>query len=150
MRAALIATLLLIAPMAWAQSEASQGDVEPGKAAAAPKAEKKPGLDVSKLPFTEYSIKEVVKFHAPDIQKCYESVIAEMGKNPPEGKVVVSFTILPTGLTTNTKVDKKQTTIKSDRVQDCVTDSVRAWEFPKPSDGREHPIVYPFALKVTK
>jgi len=150
MRSAFLAVVLLAAPgLASAQDEMSQGDVAPRHAADGGMPAK-PGLDVSKLPFTEYSIKEVVKYHSADIQKCYEQVISEMGKNPPQGMVYVAFTILPTGLTTAIKVDKAKSTIKNDRVQDCVSDEVRNWEFPKPTDQRDHPIVYPFSLKVTK
>ncbi len=141
--AALAAVLLLTAAPAFA-------DDEPAAKETATKDVPKKGLDVSKLPFTEYSIKQVVKSHAAEIQTCYEGVITEMGKNPPEGKVFVSFSVMPTGLTSTIKIDKKQTTIKNDRVQACVTDAITGWEFPKPADGREHPLAMPFSLKVTK
>jgi hypothetical protein len=143
---AALAALSVLSP-----ATAMAADDEPGATPASKSgdAAAKP-LDVSKLPFTEYSIKQVIKFHSPEIQTCYESVIAEMGKTPPEGKVYVSFSVLPTGLTSSVKVDKKQTTIKNDKVQECVTAAISAWEFPKPTDGREHPLAMPFSLKVSK
>lgn len=147
----MIKSLILAVALAQAGaagSELNQGDVAPSTDGGAAEA-KKPGPDVSKMPFTPYSIQEIVKYHLPDIQKCYEGVVLDIGgKNPPEGRVQVDFTILPNGLTTRTKVDRKKTTIRNDRIQDCVTDSVRTWEFPTPSDNREHPIEYPFDLKV--
>ena len=150
MRVAILSALTSLALLA---SGAAFADDEPTTAkdpSAGKDAPAKKAFDASKLPFTEYSIKQVVKFHAPEIQTCYEGVISEMGKNPPEGKVYVAFSVLPSGLTSAIKIDKKQTTIKNDKVQSCVTDSISAWEFPKPTDGREHPLAMPFSLKVTK
>ncbi len=142
-----LAVLILAGPrLALADDEPGSTPSPKGGSSAA---SAKP-LDVSKLPFTEYSIKQVVRFHQPDIQTCYEGVIAEMGKAPPEGKVYVTFSVLASGLTSMVKVDKKQTTIKNDKVQDCVTDAIKGWEFPKPTDGREHPLAMPFSLKVNK
>ena len=149
----MIATLVLVAALAAdpaAGGELNQGDVAPQADGGAVPA-KKPGPDVSKMPFTPYSIQEVVKFHLPEIQKCYEGVVLEIGgKHPPEGRVLANFTILANGLTSKVKVDHKKSTLKNDRMQDCVTDAVRTWEFPKPTDGREHPIEYPFDLKIEK
>lgn len=143
----ILAAALAQAPVTGTGSDLNQGDVAPQTDGGAPEA-KKPGPDVSKMPFTPYSIQQVVKFHLPEIQKCYEQVVLEIGGAPPEGRVVVNFTIMPNGLTSQTKIDRKKTSIKNDRIHDCVTDGVRMWEFPKPSDNREHPIEYPFDLKV--
>src|SRR5262245_59327090 len=77
-----------------------------GSAAKAPPEAKKQLIDASKLPFTEYSIKKVVSVHSADIQKCYEGVIADLGKSPPQGRVVVSFAITPEGTTKDVKVVK--------------------------------------------
>jgi hypothetical protein len=145
--ASFVACALSLAGVGVVQAQGPDGGAGAGAGTAAAA---KPGLDVSKMPFTEFSIKQVVQYHAPSIQKCYEGVIADMGKNPPEGRVMVAFNILPSGLTTQVKVDKKKSSIKNERVQDCVADDIRSWEFPKPTDGREHPIVFPFDLKVTK
>ena len=76
--------------------------------------------------------------------------VLEEDGNPPEGKVMAVFSVAATGLTDKVKIDRKKTTIKNQRIQDCVTDAIRSWEFPKPTDGREHPIEYPFELKVAK
>ncbi|MBS2027104.1 MAG: AgmX/PglI C-terminal domain-containing protein [Deltaproteobacteria bacterium] len=147
----MITHLILIAALAQAgATELNQGDVAPKADGTAPAPAKKPGPDVSKMPFTPYSIQEVVKFHLPEIQKCYDDVVLEIGKNPPEGKVMAVFSVASTGLTDKVKIDRKKTTIKNQRIQDCVTDAIRGWEFPKPTDGREHPIEYPFELKVAK
>ena len=144
--------ILLIGALATgaAGSELNQGDVAPKADGTAPAPAKKPGPDVSKMPFTPYSIQEVVKFHLPEIQKCYDDVVLEIGKHPPEGKVFATFTVMPNGLTSKVKIDRKKTTIKNDRIHDCVTDAIKGWEFPKPSDAREHPIEYPFDLKMEK
>jgi len=148
----MITHLILIAALSQAGggSELNQGDVAPNANGTPAAPAKKPGPDVSKMPFTPYSIQEVVKFHLPEIQKCYDDVVLEIGKSTPEGKVMAVFNVMATGLTDKVKVDRKKTTIKNQRIQDCVTDAIRGWEFPKPTDGREHPIEYPFDLKVAK
>ena len=119
-------------------------------AAAAAEAPAKPEFDPTKLPFTEFSIKEVVRHKLPDIQSCYEGAIKETGKNPPEGRVVVNFKIVASGATSDASIKKDGTTLKNNRVQECVLEEVRAMRFPAPTDNREHPIVFPFDLKVAK
>ena len=123
----------------------------PAPAATAPaEAPAKPEFDPSKLPFTEFSIKEVVRHKLPDIQSCYETAIKETGKTPPEGRVVVNFKIVASGATSDASIKKDGTTLKNNRVQECVLEEVRAMRFPAPTDNREHPIVFPFDLKVAK
>jgi hypothetical protein len=142
----LLAVALVAAP---AKRDLAKGDLDPTADGGAPA--KKAGIDASKLPFTNYSIQLVVKSHLPDVQACYDQVVLEIGgKKPPEGRVLVKFSILANGLTTETKVDRKKSTLKNDRVWDCVTDEIRRWEFPNPTDQLEHPIEYPFDLKVAK
>ena len=137
--------LALLIALAQAPAAAVQPTPPPRAAPAKPK-----GPDVAKMPFTEFSIQEVVKYHLPEIQTCYNGVVMDIGKHPPEGTVMSNFTILPNGLTAKVKVNLRKTTIKNARIRDCVTDAIRNWVFPKPTDARPHPIEYPFALKVQK
>jgi hypothetical protein len=137
-------------PVEVAQAdEATPPATAPTTAQATPDAGK-PGLDVSKLPFTPYSIQEVVKSHLAEVQDCYNGVVLEMGKQTPSGKVLASFRILPSGLTDKVTVNRKKSTIKNQRIQECVTEALRNWQFPKPEDGRVHPIEYPFNLSIPK
>ncbi len=110
------------------------------------KEEKKNGLDVSKLPFTPDSIKQVVVSFQPQIQACYEEHLAAKNKAV-EGTLKTSFVITPEGFVKNAKVNVKTSTLKDKNVHSCVTTVLSAMEFPKPTDRKEHPIEFPFNLK---
>lgn len=106
----------------------------------------RPGPDLEKLPFTPLSIQTVVTWYAPQIQGCYEETLAGKDKTV-EGKLMTSFIITPDGLVKKPLVLKKGTTIKDPRLHDCVAAVVGSMAFPKPPDGKDHPIEYPFNLK---
>lgn len=107
----------------------------------------KPGLDVSRMPFDAESIRQVVKHHMPEIQECYEKVLSDTGTRI-EGRVMVAFTIDLNGNVTELKPLPKKSSVKDDRVIDCVVLAVRRFAFPKPPDNRIYPIEYPFDLKI--
>jgi hypothetical protein len=104
------------------------------------------GPDVSKMPFTADSIKQVVTAYQPKIQGCYEEHIAEK-KKAPEGKLKTMFTITPEGMVKNAKVDKKGSSLKDPALHDCVVAVLSTMAFPKPPDSKDHPIEFPFNLK---
>ena len=106
----------------------------------------RPGPDIEKLPFTPLSIQTVVTFYAPQIQSCYEETLAVKDKAV-EGKLMTSFMITPEGLVKKPQVVKKGTTVKDPRLHDCVISVLGTMAFPKPPDGKDHPIEYPFNLK---
>jgi hypothetical protein len=115
-------------------------------------AQKKPGkpdIDVARMPFDARSIQEVVRFHMSEIQACYEEALRESGTKI-EGRVQVNFVIDPTGTVTYAKANAKKSTVSEPRVVDCVVETLRKWPFPKPSDNRDHPIDYPFELRVLR
>jgi hypothetical protein len=105
-------------------------------------------LDVSKMLFGPEAVRAVVNFHMPDILECYEKVVADTGKNV-EGKVFVGFIIDANGNVSDARVLQKKSTLKDDRIQECVL-TMRTWQFPKPDDNRDHPIEYPFNLTLQK
>jgi hypothetical protein len=111
--------------------------------------EEAPELDVSKLPFTADSIKQVVTHHQPKIQECYEEVMASREKVV-EGKLMTAFVITGEGLVKNAKVVKKGTTIRDEKLNDCVVSVLTAMSFPKPRDERDVPVEFPFNLKAIK
>ncbi len=140
MKTLTFAVTLCLAGAAWAQDDAK---------AAPAAAEQKEGPDVAKLPFTPDSIKTVVAFHQPKIQGCYNDMLKGR-KNVVEGKLMTSWVITNEGLVKSPKVDKKGTTFKDAKLNECVVAVLAAMEFPKPPDSREHPIEYPFNLKAEK
>jgi hypothetical protein len=121
---------------------AAGGDKSGQGAAAKPKRE----LDVSRMMFDAEGIRTVFNFHMPEVQECYEKVLADSGKKI-EGKVVVGLIIDANGSVSEARVLAKKSTLKDDRVHECVL-QVKGWAFPKAGDNRDHPIEYPFNLKV--
>lgn len=133
MKNLLAALLLLATPAAFAQADAGSEE----------------GLDVSKLPFSPDSIKMVIQHAQPKIQACYEDMLAGR-KKPVEGRLMTTFTITAEGLVKSPKVTKKGTTLRDSKLNDCVVAVLASMEFPRPPDGREQPIEYPFNLKAIK
>ena len=142
MKTSLAAALLLLSTAALAQP----GDG--GTPAAAAPGAKAP-LNVEQLPFTPDSIRQVMGHHLEQIQGCYEEWLAGKGNKTPQGKLLTSFTITPAGLVKKARVLNKGTdwALRDPALKDCVVGVLTALSFPKPPDGREHPIEYPFNLK---
>jgi hypothetical protein len=107
------------------------------------------GPDVSKMPFTQESIKQVVMAYQPKIQGCYEDHIANK-KKAPEGTVKTSWVITAEGMVKGAKIVKKGTTLKDPALNDCVVAVLSTMTFPKPPDSKDHPIEFPFNLKAVQ
>ncbi|HYI01161.1 AgmX/PglI C-terminal domain-containing protein [Hyalangium sp.] len=82
-----------------------------------------------------------VKARLKAIQNCYEK---ELKRNPSlKGKVVVRFSIMPTGRTGS--IDIEENTLGNEAVGSCIRTVIRSWVFPfKPDD--EVPVAYPFVF----
>jgi hypothetical protein len=82
-----------------------------------------------------------VKARLKAIQNCYEK---ELKRNPSlKGKVVVRFSIKPTGRTGD--IDIEENTLGNEAVGSCIRTVIRSWVFPfKPDD--EVPVAYPFVF----
>jgi hypothetical protein len=140
MKTPLAIALLLLPAAALAQ--------DGGTPAATAPARKAP-LNVEQMPFTPDSIRQVMGHHLEEIQGCYEEWLAGKGNKTPQGKLMTSFTITPAGLVKKARVLNKGTdwALRDPALKDCVVGVLTALSFPKPPDGREHPIEYPFNLK---
>lgn len=139
----------LIATVALAQSGNTmkglvKDAVDTGSASLDPNAP-----DVTKMPFSRDSIKKVVEYHQPKIQECYEETLAGASKAM-EGKLATHFVITPEGMVKGAKVEKKGTSLKEPKLHECVVAVLSTMTFPKPADGKDHPIDYPFNLKAIK
>lgn len=104
--------------------------------------------DVAQLPFDAQTIRQVMQARTPEVQACYERVLAET-RSRLQGRVMLQFVIGLEGEVSAAKVVRGKTTLRSARVHDCVL-AVRGWRFPRPNDARPHPIEYPFDLKVIR
>ncbi|RKH51336.1 AgmX/PglI C-terminal domain-containing protein [Corallococcus aberystwythensis] len=146
----LFLSLGLASPLALAQGTSKKKAATPApkasETAPATTPKKDDGLDVSKLPFTPDSIRQVMAHHMPRIQECYEDTMVEKDKKV-EGKLLTTFTITAEGTVRSAKVDKFGSTLKDAGLNDCVVAVLSSMDFPKPPDGRDHPIEYPFNLK---
>lgn len=82
-----------------------------------------------------------VKARLKAIQNCYEK---ELKRNPSlKGKVVVRFSIKPTGRTGDIEIEEN--TLGNEAVGSCIRTVIRSWIFPfKPDD--EVPVAYPFVF----
>lgn len=160
MNRSLLMVVVLGSGLAFAQgSPARKGSSgkETAPEAAAPAQEKKraeparpPPPDISRMPFTPDSIREVMQYHARDVQECYEELLAAKGSKVEEGRIMTTFTISPDGFVRDAKVSRSGTTIKDSRLHECVVSVLSGINFPPPPDGREYPIEYPFNLKAIK
>ncbi len=107
------------------------------------------GSGPEKLPFTPDTIREVVRSKQPDIERCWEQTLARVDK-PTDGTLQTQFVISPEGTVRQAKVLKKGTTLKDPALQRCVETVLSTMVFPRPPDGRDHPVEYPFNLKAVR
>ena len=104
-----------------------------------------PPVDVKQLPFTPDSIALVVRSHQADIQECYEKMLAQRDQKL-QGRLMTHFVITPAGTVSGAQVQKKGTTLKDRDLNTCVEGVLSGLRFPKPPDGKSHPVEYPFNL----
>lgn len=107
------------------------------------------GSGPEKLPFTPDTIKEIVRAKQPEIERCWEQTLAGTDK-PADGKLQTHFVITPVGSVKQAKVVKKGTTLKDPTLHRCVETVLSTMLFPKPPDGKDHPVEYPFNLKAVR
>jgi len=160
MKRSLFAVVVLGSGLAFAQGAAGKKDAsakgtEPEKTAPAQEKKKAEPVrpqppDVSHMPFSPDSIREVMQYYSRDVQECYEELLATKGNKVEEGRIMTTFTITPDGFVRNAKVAKAGTTLKNPRLHECVVNVLSGITFPQPPDRREYPIEYPFNLKAIK
>jgi len=87
-------------------------------------------------------IRRVIRRHINEVRWCYES---ELSKDPLlGGRVTVRFTIAASGQISASALESS--TMGNARVESCVVQAVRRWEFPKPLGGGVVNVSYPFVL----
>ena len=95
-------------------------------------------------PMPKEIIKRVIRRNIKQVQFCYERSLVTSPKLA--GKVVVKFSIGPTGAVTNASVSK--TTLNNQTVEDCIVKKILRWKFPQPEGGGEVNVNYPFVFQV--
>ena len=107
------------------------------------------GSGPEKLPFTPDTLQEVVRAKQPEIERCWEQSLAATDQ-PVDGKLQTHFVISPEGTVRQAKVVKKGTTLKNEALHRCVETVLSTMVFPRPPDGKDHPVEYPFNLKAVR
>ncbi|NLD37283.1 MAG: AgmX/PglI C-terminal domain-containing protein [Desulfatiglans sp.] len=89
------------------------------------------------------AVKRVIDQHLDDITYCYET---ELINNPSiMGKVMFEWKIMLSGEVGEVRI--KSSSINSHEIHNCIKESIRGWQFPKPS-GAEVIVSYPFVFDV--
>ena len=87
-------------------------------------------------------IRRIVRRHTNEVKYCYEQ---ELVRNQQlAGRVAVNFTIAPTGLVAAAVL--QSSSMGNVRVEACIVQAVRRWEFPKPAGGGIVIATYPFSF----
>ncbi|MBL9045390.1 MAG: AgmX/PglI C-terminal domain-containing protein [Myxococcales bacterium] len=87
-------------------------------------------------------IRRIIRRHINEVKFCYER---ELTRTPNmEGRVMVNFTIGPTGAVVASIV--QSSTLGNPTVEQCIAGALRRWEFPRPQGGIVV-VTYPFVLK---
>ena len=145
--------LLVVLAAAPAAPDAGVSAPEPGApagtAAGVGPATPAVGSSPEKLPFTPDTIKQTVRAKQPEIERCWEQTLAGTDK-PVDGKLQTHFVITPVGSVKQAKVVKKGTTLKDPALHKCVETVLSTMLFPRPPDGKDHPVEYPFNLKAVR
>jgi hypothetical protein len=110
-------------------------------------AEQRSPADVANLPFTPDTVREIVQAGQPRIQACYEEHLA-LNRRSPQGTLKTSWVITPAGRVKSARVTGKTSTLRDRQLRDCVVAALSAMVFPRPPDGKDHPVEFPFNLKV--
>ncbi len=87
-------------------------------------------------------IRRTVRGHINEVRFCYRQGLArepELG-----GRVLVEFVIGGIGEVTASSVTK--TTVGDEDVGTCIAKAAKRWTFPRPSDGTDVTVGYPFSL----
>ena len=86
--------------------------------------------------------RRIVSQHMNEVKFCYDQ---ELVRKPSlAGRVSVQFAIAPNGRVLTSVL--QSTSMNEPRVESCVVNAVRRWEFPKPEGGGMAIVVYPFSF----
>ena len=87
-------------------------------------------------------VRRIVRAHINEIRYCYNQGLA---RNPGlAGRVKIQFAIGATGKVPVAVV--ADSTLKDQNVANCIAKAVKRWRFPRPIDGDQVLVTYPFVL----
>jgi hypothetical protein len=87
-------------------------------------------------------IRRIVRQHMNEVKFCYDQ---ELPRKPTlAGRIAVQFAISPVGQVITSVM--QSTSMDDARVENCVVNAVRRWEFPRPVGGGIAIVIYPFSF----
>ena len=87
-------------------------------------------------------IRRIVRQHMNEVKFCYDQELAR--KPTLAGRISVQFAISPVGQVITSVM--QSTSMEDARVENCVVNAVRRWEFPRPVGGGIAIVIYPFSF----
>ena len=87
-------------------------------------------------------VRAVILSHFPEVRTCYETELSS--KAGLEGRIACQFTIAANGKVITSVL--QSSTMKNEKVEDCVLREIRKWEFPKPLGVGIVIVSYPFTF----
>ena len=85
-------------------------------------------------------VRGIISSHIPAVRACYEAELST--KAGLQGRIACQFTIAANGTVIASVL--QSSTMKNSKVEDCVLQEIRKWEFPKPLGGGIVIVSYPF------
>jgi TonB family protein len=101
-----------------------------------------PGLVSVRGTLDKEIIRRIVRRHLNEVRFCYTQALA--ARPALEGRLVVQFTIAPTGQVLASALGSS--TLGAPAVESCVVQAVKRWGFPEPQGGGLAIVSYPFQL----
>jgi TonB family protein len=101
-----------------------------------------PGLASVRGTLDKEIIRRIVRRHLNEVRFCYTQALA--ARPALEGRLVVQFTIAPTGRVLASALGSS--TLGAPAVESCVVQAVKRWDFPEPQGGGLAIVSYPFQL----
>ena len=87
-------------------------------------------------------VRRIIRAHINEVRSCYQAGL----KRDPDlaGRVAISFIINGKGQVTSSVVESS--TLGDGEVDTCIAKAAKKWRFPKPADGTNVSVIYPFNL----
>ncbi len=87
-------------------------------------------------------IRRIVRAHINEVRHCYANGLSRRPRM--RGRLAIRFTIGSSGKVSASTVSRSS--LGDTRVEHCISAAVRRWKFPKPQDGDDVVVTYPFVL----
>ncbi len=108
----------------------------------------RPSLALASLRLDVEGIRAVLAHHLPELQVCYEQVLADGGRA--EGAVLARFTVTGKGTVRLASVEEQGGVLRSPAVCRCLEQQLLGMRFPRPADGEDQPVETPINLKAVE